>query len=229
MTNQIPPIYGLAFGSAIQTVNTSTRTLLTLSLSNNEFIVGSSPGTLIGSISGTTLGSSLMFQSSISGAVQLLDNTIQVGNTPPIASGTFNITLIEVLDAAINSPNFTTIAISAIDGVPVINTPPTVLGTPFVGNPFTAGDAIWDGVVTDRIYQWKVDGINGTGGGSTSLSYTPVSGDIGKTLTITVTAINSGGHSSPSTSDESAAVVSAVSDVLKISLELSVCSVPILS
>jgi hypothetical protein len=98
---------------------------------------------------------------------------------------------------------------AVIDIAPTINTAASIPGTPQVGTPITAIDAIWNYTVTSRAYQWKVAGVNGTGAGATTLTYTPAAGDLGSTLTITVTATNSGGTSAPSTSAASAAVIAA--------------------
>jgi hypothetical protein len=96
-----------------------------------------------------------------------------------------------------------------IPPVPTIKTPASIPGTPQVGNPATAIDATWNNVVVSTTYQWKSAGVNGTGTGATTLTYTPVIGDLGNTLTITVIASNTGGSSAPSTSAASAAVIAA--------------------
>lgn len=96
-----------------------------------------------------------------------------------------------------------------IDNIPTINVAASITGTPQVGASKTATDAIWNNSVTSRVYQWKAAGANATGAGATTLTYTPVVGDIGKTLTITVTVTNTGGTSAPSTSAASAAVIAA--------------------
>jgi hypothetical protein len=116
---------------------------------------------------------------------------------------------------------------AVIDVIPTINTAASIPGTPQVGVAITAIDAIWNNSVTSRAYQWKVAGVNGAGSGATTLSYTPTGGDFGKTLTVTVTATNSGGTSAPSTSAASAAVIAGGGDALNIGLNLTVDSVPI--
>jgi hypothetical protein len=90
---------------------------------------------------------------------------------------------------------------------PTINTPAVIPGTPQVGTPITATDATWNGTVVSRAYQWKAAGTNAAGAGATTLTYTPASGDLAKTLTITVAATNNGGTSLPSTSAPSAPVI----------------------
>jgi hypothetical protein len=96
---------------------------------------------------------------------------------------------------------------SVIDIIPTINTIASIPGTPQVGLLITAIDAIWNHSVTSLAYQWKAGGVNATGPGATTLTYMPVIGDLGLTLTITVTATNSGGTSIPSTSAPSAPVI----------------------
>lgn len=231
MTDTLPPVRGLSFGGrvAIQTPITNVPTLSTLSLSANEFIVGAQPGTLIGNIFGATVGSTVMLDSSITGAVQLVSGAILVGPTPPEVSGVFDIMIVEILNGATNSPNITTIQIIVIDITPTIISGPLVLGTPFAGTPITAIDAVWNGNVRVLIYQWQVGGINATGVGATTLTYTPVTGDVGQALTIIVTASNLGGTSAPATSAPSIPVVAPVipPDGLNIGLQISVCSLPL--
>src|ERR1700730_11800667 len=159
MTN-FPPIRGLSFGNkiAIQAEIISTPTLSTLTISANQFTVGNAQGTIIGTVQGLTSGSILLLTDSFSGAVQLVSGVLQVGPTPPTGTSTFNIQLTEVLSNATNSPNITTISISEVNlGVPVptINTAASIPGTPHVGSPITAIDAIWNNSVTSLAYQWN--------------------------------------------------------------------------
>ena len=72
----------------------------------------------------------------------------------------------------------------------------------------TATDATWHNSVVSKTYQWQSAGVNATGSGATTLTYTPVAGDVGNTLTITVTATNTGGTTAASTSAVSATVTS---------------------
>ncbi len=113
-------------------------------------------------------------------------------------------------------------AVSAASGnvitssAPTINTPASIPGIPVVGTPITATDAVWNGTVTSKTYQWQVGGVNATGAGANTLTYTPVVGDFGSTLTITVTATNSGG-STQSTSAPSATVTGTSLQALQLS------------
>lgn len=105
----------------------------------------------------------------------------------------------------------------------VIDVPPTILmaasisGTPTVGMPFTATDAIWNHSVNSKTYQWQSNGVPATGMGAATLIYIPAVADIGHTLTITVTAMNSGGNSAPSTSANSAVVTASTGGLLDFS------------
>lgn len=71
---------------------------------------------------------------------------------------------------------------------------PSISGTPQVGVELTAYNGIWDDEPTTFAYQWKADGV--AINGATSKTYTPVVGDIGNTLTVTVTGTNNAGSAS---------------------------------
>jgi hypothetical protein len=95
---------------------------------------------------------------------------------------------------------------AVIDIIPTVITAPILSGTPQTGVPFTATAGTWTHNPTSKTWQWKSSGVNV---GVSSLTYTPLPSDLGNTLTITETAINTGGTSSPSTSAASAAVIAA--------------------
>lgn len=79
---------------------------------------------------------------------------------------------------------------------PVVEAP-TINGTPQAGTSCTATLGAIDASPAPTIaYQWLVDGTNATGAGATSSSYTPASTDVGKALTVRVTASNSEGNGS---------------------------------
>jgi hypothetical protein len=71
---------------------------------------------------------------------------------------------------------------------------PTITGTPVIGGTLTAHAGVWgpEGVVL--AYQWAVGGVDVS---ATSTTYTPVSGDVGKTVTVTVTGTLSGAAYTP--------------------------------
>jgi len=88
---------------------------------------------------------------------------------------------------------------------PVNSVLPAISGIAQVGHVMTAWPGIWSGAPSFT-YQWKNEGVNI--GGATSATYTPIVGDIGDNITVTVTATNSAGNAS-ATSIETAAVIAA--------------------
>lgn len=90
-------------------------------------------------------------------------------------------------------------------GAPANTDVPAITGTAQVGQVLTASDGTWTGSPTIA-RQWKADGD--AIAGATAVTYTPVAGDIGKAITVTVTATNSKGSVS-STSAATAAVIAA--------------------
>jgi hypothetical protein len=88
---------------------------------------------------------------------------------------------------------------------------PTVSGSATVGSQLTASQGTWTGSPTSYAYQWQRCDSQGAScnplSGQTSSTYTVVSGDVGFTLEVTVTATNTGG-STPATSNPTAVVTS---------------------
>ncbi|WP_085025291.1 phage tail tube protein [Ensifer aridi] len=68
-------------------------------------------------------------------------------------------------------------------------TAPAITGTPKVGAPLVVDPGIWAGSMRLE-FQWKAAGA--TIAGATGLSYVPVTGDVGDTITCEVTAHNDG-------------------------------------
>ena len=97
-------------------------------------------------------------------------------------------------------------AIAASGAAPVNTAAPTISGTPQVGQTLTASQGTWSNTPTSYAYQWNRAGTPISG--ATSSTYVPVSGDIGSTLTVTVTAMNGTGSAS-ATSAATAAVTAA--------------------
>lgn len=60
-----------------------------------------------------------------------------------------------------------------------------------VGVLLTAWEGVWAGEPTSFTYQWKNAGVSISG--ETAKTYTPVVGDVGDVLTVTVTGVNSAG------------------------------------
>jgi hypothetical protein len=76
---------------------------------------------------------------------------------------------------------------------PVDNAPPVISGTPDVGDPLTANNN-WQAGQTPApsfAYQWNADGSPIAG--AVSSTYTPVAGNFGQSVTVTVTATNTTG------------------------------------
>lgn len=82
-----------------------------------------------------------------------------------------------------------------VSGEPILTDPaaprnislPTISGTAKVGSPLTLDRGIWAGAENFE-YQWQA--ANADIAGATGLSYVPVAGDIGDTITCVVTAYN---------------------------------------
>jgi len=92
---------------------------------------------------------------------------------------------------------------------PTNSSPPTITGSPFVGNVLTANTGSWANSPTGYAYQWKRGGTDISG--ATSSTYTVVSGDLGSTLSVTVTASNAQGSVSATSASTSTVVTQSVS------------------
>jgi predicted secreted protein len=105
-------------------------------------------------------------------------------------------------DAELQSTGAVTYTASAS---PVNSVLPSISGTPQVGQVLTAHAGTWSGNPSFT-YQWRNAGVDI--GGATSVTYTPVVGDIGDVLTVRVTATNTSG-SANATSGPAALVIAA--------------------
>lgn len=90
-------------------------------------------------------------------------------------------------------------------GAPANSVAPTITGTARVGQTLTSTTGTWSGSPT-YTRQWFAAGV--AIAGATSATYVPVAGDVGKAITVRVTATNDKG-SVPVTSAPTAAVVAA--------------------
>ncbi|WP_211876838.1 beta strand repeat-containing protein [Pseudarthrobacter albicanus] len=88
----------------------------------------------------------------------------------------------------------------ALTGAPV----PTVTGTPVAGQKLTAVPGAWGPAPVTLAYQWKRSGVNILG--ATAASYTLTAGDVGKTITVTVTGSKAGYTTTAKTSAATSAV-----------------------
>lgn len=95
--------------------------------------------------------------------------------------------------------------------VPVNVTPPTITGTAQESETLTATNGAWTNTPTSYTYQWQID--DGSGWidivGATSTTYSVITGDIGSTIRVLVTAVNSDGSSTPAPSAPTATVIPA--------------------
>jgi hypothetical protein len=92
------------------------------------------------------------------------------------------------------------LAAAASAATPQNTAAPTISGTSKEGSALTASDGTWSNSPTSFTYQWQRCASDGTGcgdiTGGTSKTYTPMSGDVGQTLRVVVTAANTDGKAS---------------------------------
>lgn len=81
---------------------------------------------------------------------------------------------------------------------------PTITGTPLVNGKLTATPGSWSVAGTTFAYQWYVDGVAVPG--ATAATFVPRSADVGKTVTVRVTAARKGYTSAAQTSAATAPV-----------------------
>jgi hypothetical protein len=91
---------------------------------------------------------------------------------------------------------------------PVNTVAPAITGTPTVGETLTTSNGTWTGKEppANFAYQWKAGGVNIAG--ATAKTYTLTEAEVGKAITVTVTARNWKGPTS-ATSAATAAVEAA--------------------
>jgi surface antigen len=83
--------------------------------------------------------------------------------------------------------------------------PPTVVGTPQVGAQLTATVGTWQGGPTAYHYQWLANGV--VVPGAIQTTYTPTTADLGKTISLRITALRTGYQSGIATSAATTPVV----------------------
>lgn len=93
-----------------------------------------------------------------------------------------------------------------IDGIPSNTALPSISGVPIVGNALTAGNGVWTNNPTVYAYQWYANNVAISN--ATASTYTLVVGDVGKSITVRVTATNAAG-STASTSSPTGTVANA--------------------
>ncbi|MGI0083678.1 MAG: hypothetical protein ACREBQ_01205 [Nitrososphaerales archaeon] len=178
-----------------------------LTLSASSFQVDSPQGTVVGNILGTSIGSTIAFNSLVPpGALQIVGTSLQVGPTPSGTPGTVTFNLVETMLGATNTPNISYgFSVSELAAIPVNTAVPTITGTPQVGQTLTASTGTWTNIPTSYTYQWA-SSSGGAISGATAASYTPTTADVGNTLTVYVVATNASGSSVPVPSASTSAV-----------------------
>ncbi|TIX73395.1 MAG: hypothetical protein E5V25_05390 [Mesorhizobium sp.] len=130
-------------------------------------------------------------------------------STYALVSGDLGATITCTVTAtnAAGSAGATSAATSAVIAVPANTVAPAISGSAVVGSTLTATTGTWSGGGSlTYSYQWK---SNGSNVGTNQNTYVPVSGDIGNTITCTVTATNAAGSGTPAESAATAAVAAA--------------------
>lgn len=109
----------------------------------------------------------------------------------------------------------TAVASGAIAAAPVNTAPPTITGTPQVGQTLTANNGTWTNNPTSFAYQWLRCNAGGNACASvangTQKTYTLVGADAGRTMRVRVTATNADGSASAE-SAQTAVVAPATSE-----------------
>lgn len=85
-------------------------------------------------------------------------------------------------------------------------TAPAISGLAQEGGTLTAFEGVWSSEPTSFTYVWKNEGV--AINGATAKTYSPVTGDVGDNITVTVTGVNSAGSAS-ATSAETLPVIAA--------------------
>lgn len=116
-------------------------------------------------------------------------------------------------DVAGNTSAVTSLSVAAtpnpVPGAPVSVAPPVVAGNPVVGRTLTATPGGWDQGNLDHSYQWLRDGLPVAG--ATSSSYQLGAEDVGRRMSVQVTASRAGGAAGVAQSAETGAVAKAAS------------------
>lgn len=125
--------------------------------------------------------------------------TADIGNTL-----TVSIIATNAAGLGITATSAATGSVAAAGSVPVNTAVPTISGTAQVDQTLTSTNGSWTQSPTSFTRQWNRAGTPISG--ATATTYVPVTADIGNTLTVSVTATNSFGSSSPATSAATSAV-----------------------
>ncbi|MGO9902096.1 MAG: carboxypeptidase regulatory-like domain-containing protein [Solirubrobacteraceae bacterium] len=112
---------------------------------------------------------------------------------------------------------------------PVNATPPSISGTTTVGQPLTEAHGSWSGNPTADQYQWQDCDLAGNNcsviPGATGQTYTLASSDIGRTIVVEESALNSTGTSQPASSSPTTVVQAQPGVSLALALALAPSSI----
>jgi hypothetical protein len=130
----------------------------------------------------------------------------QTGSTYTLAAADVG-TSVRVLETATNADGPASAASNAIGPVqgvtPVVQTAPSIAGTPQRTRTLTASNGSWTGSPASFAYRWQRDAGGGFAdiAGETAQTHLLGPGDLGATVRVLVTATNADGDSAPAASD----------------------------
>ena len=168
---------------------------------------------------GSPTGYTQKWQQCNSGGTGCVDISGATGPTYTPLAGDVGKTL-RVVVTATNASGSTpassnpTAVVQAAAAAPTNTTLPAITGgaSATQGVQLTADNGVWDGSPTGYTQKWQQCNSGGTGcvdiSGATGPTYTPLAGDVGKTLRVVVTATNASG-STPASSNATAVVQAA--------------------
>ena len=200
-----------ALAAAVAALGTTTTTT-TITVSGSA--PGGTSGTAYTSTTFTATGGTSPYTYSSSGTLPTgltINSSTGVLSGTPSAAGTFSF-LVHAIDSTSASGNsaLQTVVIASATvtvSVPVNSAVPTISGTAQVGATLTASHGTWSNSPTGYTGQWYG---NGTAiSGATTMTYVPVTGDIGHTITYGEIASNTGGAGTAATSTATSAVIAA--------------------
>ena len=206
--NGITYTYDTSIGTGVWKATTSSPLSVTSGSISGTASVGSTltytPGTASGGTSPYTYTYQWKANGTVIGGATGLTYVVAAGNAGQSITVTITAT-----DAALPTPA----TASATTAPTVITTALTVTagsisGTPTVGSTLTYTPGVASGGTSPYTYTylWKAGGGAAAGAGSTTVSYVPAAGDIGKTLTVTITATDSASQTANATTSPTAAV-----------------------
>ncbi|KRB73017.1 hypothetical protein ASE01_19765 [Nocardioides sp. Root190] len=149
-----------------------------------------------------------------------VDNTVGTERYDPYGTASVEITIpedqadgvVELTLVGATTGTVSRVPVTVDEGEFVNDSLPVITGTPKVGVELSATAGEWTPDPTTTAYQWSVGGVEVVG--ATTDKYTPVVGDIGKTVTVEVSVTKDGYADGSAVSAATAAVVAADLDVI---------------